>query len=97
MKNIREDEGGVAANVTGDSSTMAMPPTMKRKYKSFDVDSKLFRRFETGKIKFEHWSKYLDMTNKDHRSIYEYARSNRRSAIILKNSENGALRIIRRS
>lgn len=96
MNNIKEDEGGIA-NVTGDSPAMAMPPTMKRKYKLFDVDSKLFRRFETGKIKFEHWSKYLDMTNEDHRLIYEYARSNRRSAIILKNSENSALRIIRRS
>lgn len=100
MNNIKEDEGGVAANVTGDSPTMAMPPTsgglMRRKYKSFDVDSNLFRKFETGKVKFEHWSKYLDLTNEGHTSIYEYAKKNPTQVIVLRNSDNGALRAIRR-
>lgn len=100
MSDIKEDEGGVAANVTGDSPTMAMPPTsgglMRRKYKSFDVDSNLFRKFETGKVKFEHWSKYLDLTNEGHTSIYEYAKKNPTHVIVLRNSDNGALRAIRR-
>jgi hypothetical protein len=100
VNNIKEDEGAVPANVTGDSSNMAMPPTsgglMRRKYKSFDVDSQLFRKFETGKVKFEHWSKYLDMQNESHSSIYEYAKKNPTHVIVLRNSDNGALRAIRR-
>lgn len=100
MNDIKEDEGGVAANVTGDSPTMAMPPTsgglMRRRYKSFDVDSKLFRKFQNGKMKFEHWSNYLDMTNESHKVIHEYAKKNGNHVIVLRNKDDGALRVIRR-
>ena len=52
--------------------------------------------FEKGKVKFEHWSKYLDMQNEGHTSIYEYAKKNPNHVIVLRNSDNGALRAIRR-
>jgi hypothetical protein len=99
VNNIKEDEGGVPANVTGDSPNMAMPPTsggLIRRYRSFDVEPELFRKFQTGRVKFERWSKYLDMNNEGHKTIYDFAKKNREHVIILRNSDNGALRAIRR-
>ena len=89
MNNIQEDEGGVPANVTGDSANMAMPPT-------FDVEPELFRKFQTGRVKFERWSKYLDMNNENHKTIYDFAKKNHGHVIVLRDSNSGALRAIRR-
>ena len=83
------------ANVTGDSATMAMPATCKRKYRMFDVPSDVFRRFENGRMKFERWSKFLDETDEQQMSIKAYASKNRNSVIILKDMNTGALRAIR--
>jgi hypothetical protein len=97
-----EEDAPVAvtpANVTGDSATMAMPPAsarLMRRYRAFDVEPGVFKKFETGRVKFERWSKYLDMNNDNHKKIYEYATKNKKHVIILRNSENGALRAIRR-
>ena len=95
MKKIAKEE---IANVTGDSATMAMPATAKkdRRYKMFDVDSEIFRRFQTGRIKFERWSKYLDLNNEDQKVIYNYALKNSGDIIVLRDSTTGALRAIRR-
>jgi hypothetical protein len=82
---------------------MAMPPAsarlmtrLMRRYRAFDVEPEVFKKFETGRVKFERWSKYLDMNNDNHKKIYEYATKNKKHVIILRNSENGALRAIRR-
>lgn len=99
MNNIQEDEGGVPANVTGDSANMAMPPTsggLMRRYRSFDVEPELFRKFQTGRVKFERWSKYLDMNNENHKTIYDFAKKNHGHVIVLRDSNSGALRAIRR-
>jgi hypothetical protein len=99
VKNIKEDEGGVAANVTGDSPNMSMPPTsggLVRRYRSFDVEPELFRKFQTGRVKFERWSKYLDMNNETHKTIYDFAKKNREHMVVLRDSSTGALRAIRR-
>lgn len=95
MKKLRKEE---IANVTGDSPTMAMPPTAKkdRRYRMFDVDSEIFRRFQTGRIKFERWSKYLDLNDEKQKTIYDYALRNSKDVIILRDSATGALRAIRR-
>lgn len=92
-----------AANKTGDTPTMAMPPAinpqmMRRRYKQFDVDSDTFRKFENGRMKFEHWSNFLNLQNENHKAIYDYAYENRKHdhLIVLKNSDTGALRAIRR-
>ena len=92
--------GSVAANVTGDSSTMAMPPTsgglMRRKYKSFDVEPELFKKFQTGRMKFERWARNLDLQNEKHKQIYDYATRYKKHVVVLKDSSTGALRAIRR-
>jgi len=95
-------------NVTGDSSSMAMPATAKKnckysefpilkKYKVFEICSDTFRKFETGKTKFERWSKYLNLEDDAQRQLYDYAKTNlARNLIILKDSTTGAMRAIRR-
>lgn len=95
--------GSVAANVTGDSPTMAMPPSMnpmgmvkRRKYRVFEMDSSTFRKFENGRAPFERWSKYLDMQNEKHQEVYNYAKQKRDHMIVLRDCETGAMRAIRR-
>lgn len=67
----------------------------KDKYKQFDVPSDIFRRFDTGRNKFERWSKYLNLEDCDQRKIYDYALRNRKNIIILRDQTTGALRSIR--
>jgi hypothetical protein len=98
MKQVKED---MPANVTGDSASMSMPPTavsktMQRRYKMFDVKSETFRRFQTGRMKFERWARFLNMGDVAEKSIYDYATRNRNDVIVLRDSDTGALRAIRR-
>ena len=72
------------------------PLVSKRKYRDFDVPSDIFRRFDTGRNKFEHWSKYLNLEDSNQRDIYEYAKKHRNNVIILRAENTGALRSIRR-
>jgi hypothetical protein len=99
LENLAEDVGATPVNVSGDSENMAMPPSsakLTRRYRAFDVEPEVFKKFETGRVKFERWSQYLDMNNENHKQIHEYARKNREHVIILRNLDNGALRAIRR-
>ena len=60
------------ANVAGDGA-VSMPPTakkVKRKTKTFNVSPALFDVFRRGKKKFEKWSKYLNMEDEGHRTLY---------------------------
>ena len=68
----------------------------KTKYRDFNVPSDIFRRFDTGRNKFERWSKYLNLEDENQRTIYSYAKKNRNSVIILRDEETGAMRCIRR-
>lgn len=83
--------------MTAGSGAVAMidKPLMKRKYRDFDVPSEVFRRFEKGRVKFERWSKYLDLQDETQRAVYEYARKNRNAIVVLRDSTTGALRAIR--
>lgn len=67
----------------------------KQKYRDFDVPTDVFRRFQTGRNKFERWAKYLDLTDSDQQKIYDYARKNRDAVVVLRDSTTGALRAIR--
>ena len=67
----------------------------KKKYREFDVPTEVFRRFQTGRNKFERWAKYLDLTDSDQQKIYDYARKNRDAVVVLRDSTTGALRAIR--
>ncbi len=62
----------------------------------FDVPSDVFRRFETGRNKFERWSKYLDVNDKDQAEVLAYAKKQPKNTIVLRDSSNGVLRQIRR-
>lgn len=103
-KKVNEDGAPVAAagiaNVTGDTPTMAMPPTGAakplRRYKTFDVVPETFRKFEKGRVKFERWARYLNLQDQKEREIYDYAVKNWRDVVVLRDSSSGALRAIRR-
>jgi hypothetical protein len=81
------------------TSAVALPPVMPKKkmtkYKDFDVPTEVFQRFQTGRNKFERWAKYLDLTDDNQKKIYDYARKNRGSVLVLRDATNGALRAIR--
>jgi hypothetical protein len=62
----------------------------------FDVTSDVFRKFETGRNRFERWSKYLDKSDESQNEIYMFAKSNPKTTIVLRDSTNGVLRQIRR-
>lgn len=68
----------------------------KKKYRQYDVPTDIFRRFETGRVKFERWKKYLDLQDENQKAIYDYAKRNTNAVIVLRDSETGALRAIRR-
>lgn len=65
-------------------------------WKLFDVPTEVFRRFETGRNKYERWSKYLDQEDDNQRSICDFAKRNPSKTIVLRDSTNGVLRQIRR-
>lgn len=83
--------------VTGD---VAMPPSDYPKsgatWRLFNVPTDIFRRFETGRNKFERWCKYLDMADEEQQALYNYAKKNSKHTIVLRDSVSGALRSIRR-
>lgn len=82
------------------TASVAMPPSDYPKtgatWRLFNVPSEIFRRFETGRNKFERWSKYLNLEDEEQMSLYNYAKKNTKHTIILRDSDNGALRSIRR-
>lgn len=63
----------------------------KRKYRVFDVSMETFMKFQTGRMKYERWSKFI---NEDERGIVDYYNRNKNAVIVLRNSENGALRAL---
>jgi hypothetical protein len=83
--------------VTGD---VAMPPSDYPKsgatWRLFNVPTDVFRRFETGRNKFERWSKYLNMEDEEQQALYNYAKKNGKHTVVLRDSASGALRSIRR-
>lgn len=90
-------------NRSGDTANMAMPASMNpgpvtRRYKQFDLEPDTFKKFEKGKLKFERWSRFLDLKNENHKAIYDYAYQNRRHdhLIVIRDNSTGAMRAIRR-
>jgi hypothetical protein len=67
-----------------------------RRYKEFTVPTEVFRKFQTGRNKFERWSKYLNLEDANQKAIYDYASKNRDYVVILKDEETGAMRSIRK-
>jgi hypothetical protein len=67
-----------------------------RRYKKFSVPPETFRKFETGRNKFERWSKYLDLEDGSQKAVYDYAKKNPKNTIILTDATTGAMRSIRK-
>ena len=67
----------------------------KKKTKEFTISDETFNRFNTGRTKFERWSKYLNLQDETEKTIYDFYRSNSGSTIYLRNEKTGALRAIR--
>ena len=67
----------------------------KRKRREFTVSGKTFERFQTGRTRFERWSKYLNIQDEVEKEIFDFYHGNRGATIILRNEDNGALRAIR--
>ena len=63
----------------------------------FDVPSDTFRKFENGRNRFERWSKYLDVNDESQLEIVNYAKRYPKNTIVLRDSESGVLRQIRRN
>ena len=90
---INEEEGATPASVTGAIAVKDIPLF---KYKNFTVPSKVFRKFETGRNKFERWNRFLDLSDENQKAIHTYATSKPNNTIILTDETTGAMRSIRR-
>ena len=87
VEEIMSTASAVDMNVTGKSK--------KKKCETFNVSDDCFHKFRNGKIKFERWSKYLDLTDETQKKIYDWAKRHHNGSIILKNSVTGQVRGIR--
>lgn len=91
---LREDIGaappGVPTNNTSEIAGEHEPvitPKRAKKYREFNVTPDLMSRFSRGKTKFSRWDSYINMEDLEEREIYEYAKSNPKSIIVLKNGD----------
>ena len=79
--------------LAGAMTTAALPPLPTQLFK---VPNKVFKRFATGRNKYERWKKYLDLDDPDQKAIREYARKYPNRTICLECQDTGALRAIRK-
>ena len=82
----------VDMNPTG---TLLSKKPLKRKKQVYNVSDECFHKFRHGKIKFERWSRYLDLEDTSQKKIYDWARRHHNGTIILQNSVTGQVRGIR--
>ncbi len=106
-KKVKEDQvttGSVATTPTpflkkpedGDGEYSLGYPDSGANWKMFTVRAETFRKFDTGRFKFERWARYLNLQDETERAVYDYASRNRKKTVVLKCSTTGALRAIRR-
>lgn len=95
FKEIVEDTTAASAGVgtVGTGYDPKLGP--KKKGKDFNVPTEIFRRFQTGRNKFERWSKFLNLEDDNQKAIYDYALRNRDATIVLRDETTGAMRAIR--
>ena len=99
-----DDEEQVDEDVPSNSASsgaVAMPADAvrkkKKKYQEFTVSDDVYHKFRNGKMKFERWSKYLNLENEGEKAIYDYARKNYRGICVLRHEDTGQVRAIRYS
>ena len=87
MPSVSISLGSVDMNTTGKPK--------KKKREVFNVSDECFHKFKNGKIKFERWSRYLDLEDASQKKIYDWAKRHHNGTIILQNSVTGQVRGIR--
>lgn len=91
-----KNESTTTANVAIPQKPLRFNKNPETPFEIFDVSSDVFRRFETGRNKYERWKKYLDETDETQAAILNYAKKHPKNTIVLRSSDNGAMRAIRR-
>lgn len=91
--NVFLEDGGAAtapANVTGHDVSTDEPVIRRhpRRFARFVVNDQLYNKFSEGKAKFRKWASYLNLENEGEKQIYEFAKKNPYSVIILHNGKN---------
>lgn len=100
---IQKEEIANTSGAGGGNANMAMPPTMRgagrvvTKWKKFKVCNDTFNKLKCGKMKYERWSRYLNLELDEERNMYEYAKRKGESIIVIENEETGALKAIYRA
>jgi len=87
MPSVSISLGSVDMNTTGKPK--------KKKREVFNVSDECFHKFKNGKIKFERWSRYLDLEDASQKKIYDWAKRHHNGSIILQNAVTGQVRGIR--
>ena len=85
VANVSMPAGGGSSRVSTDVPAVRRKP---KRFARFVVNDDLFRRFSDGKAKYRKWSSYLNMEDEGHKSIYDFAKKNPNSVIILHNGKN---------
>lgn len=90
-------EDAVAANVTGAPVSTNEPVIKKtRKFAQFKVSDQTFDKFKDGKAQIRRWSSYLNLEDATEKKIYDFAKANPRSVMVLKDSK-GRMKGVRQS
>jgi hypothetical protein len=77
------------------TASVAMPPTMRKKKKVFDVPTHIFKRFQNNeRVKYERWVKYLG-TGMYEDSVLKYIKDNKQTEIILRDNVSGQTKTIK--
>lgn len=83
------------ANVTGEKVATDIPTGKPRKFGSFKVSDKTFKKFKSGKNKTSRVATFLDLTNESEKRIFDFIYLNPGALIALQDSEENlkALRV----
>jgi|APSaa5957512535_1039671.scaffolds.fasta_scaffold37835_3 hypothetical protein len=96
FKYLKEDVIGNSVGADNVDMTPGKPKKKPDKFKLFTVPSKVFRRFDKRRSKFERWSRYLNLQDETQQELYHYAKTKPMNTIILKDDTTGAMRSIQR-
>lgn len=73
-------------NATGPMVSTDQPVVRsKKRFGHFVVNDQIYKKFADGKAKYRRWNNYLNLENEGEKSIYDFAKNNPKSAIILQN------------
>jgi len=92
---VKEDMPSVSIGLHSVDMNTTGKPMKKKKREVFNVSDECFHKFRNGKIKFERWSRYLDLEDASQKKIYDWAKRHHNGSIILQNSVTGQVRGIR--